>query len=167
MNCKQFEIQLSDWLKGRLDAEECARMSAHKAVCAACAHSEAWERGLLTAWDTLATTRAPRELWPLVEARLAESAALPNRTPVRRWRLSLAGALSAGALCAVFFLTRPGPVPVVTGPGSGDRLAEEPRSVLTMVADMQQLPDPDKDSVAQEPAAERVQHPDKVLYGIR
>ncbi len=148
MNCKIFERELADWVRGRAPQDLAARMAAHRDACASCARAEAVERTLVAAWSALPEPRSAPELWPQVAARLEQPA------PAPRWSLfrppwAIAGALAAGALCALLFTHMPSATstakPFAGAPSHTVRKADPAgvAEVISLVSQMRQLPDPD------------------------
>jgi len=146
MKCRHFQRSAADWAAGRLGAGEAAEMRAHALECAACARIEAEERAMREVWvaDSWAE---PRDLWPLIAARIAEPEARPARPARPRW--TLAGLMAAGAACAglaalVLRGTPPTPTQAIAPPG-----VDEGR-VVRLVAEVQEMPAVDFDSQLQE-----------------
>jgi hypothetical protein len=140
MKCNQFENNLADWVRQRLPEDQSSQMKQHAESCKACAKEELLERGLSAAWMSLAEPSPTPELWPKVAARM-------ERPIARPWfgfglgRFAMGGTLAAGALCAVLFMRmNSGPDDRVVPPGGG-------QTVLTMVAQMRELPEADPDSL--------------------
>lgn len=141
MNCKQFEIEVGDWVKGRAAGETSTQMERHSAGCSACARMEAEERSLLAAVDRMAAPKSVEEMWPQVAARLDRQ--VPARRPLFG-KFAFAGTLAAGALAAVLFVKGPAPVPSPQVGTAQTNIASN-GSVITMVAEMRSLPDPDQE----------------------
>ncbi len=141
MNCKQFEIEVADWVKGRAVGETAVQMERHSAGCSACARLETEERSLLAAVGRMAAPRAVEEMWPKVAARLDRQA--PARRPLFG-KFAFAGTLAAGALAAVLFVKGPGPTSAPQA-GIAPTNISSNGSVITMVAEMRSLPDPDQE----------------------
>ncbi len=138
MNCKQFEINAADWVKGRAPQDVAAQMAAHSASCAACGKMEASERSFLAAWQAIPMPRDAGELWPKVAARLDRQA------PVRHLglgRLAFGGTL-ATVLCVLIMFR---PVPPKEQMNGLTSSPTEPTNTISMVAQMRELPDPDQE----------------------
>lgn len=141
MKCTQFEIDMADWVKRRLPENQAALMEQHAANCAACAKEAELEHRIAGAWDSVPIPSDAPELWPAVAARLDRPVARP-RFSFGIGRFTFAGTLAAGAICAVVFsyLGRP-PTMTVVQP-------QDQPTVVTMVAQMRELPEADPESLA-------------------
>ena len=99
MNCHNFELQVADWLSGRLPGTESDKMAAHKASCASCSRLADTEAGLRRAFSEMRTPTSTVDLWSRVEARLDQpsfrSKARPSFSSAYRW---------AAAVCAMAIL---------------------------------------------------------------
>jgi len=140
MKCNQFEIDMADWVKRRLPNDKAAQMEQHAANCEACAKEAEVERRLARAWDAVPVPSETPELWPAVAARLERPVARP-RFSFGIGRFAFAGTLAAGAVCAVMFFQ------FNRGPQANVVQTEKP-TVVTMVAQMRELPEPDPESLA-------------------
>ena len=142
MKCKQFENDIADWLKSRLPGDRASLMEQHAASCSDCSEAVEFERRLMKAWDTVPVTYPIPELWPAIAAKLERPAARP-RFGFGMGKFAFAGTLATGALCAVLYArisTQPPVNPGITPSGSAS-------NVLTMVAEMRELPEADPDSL--------------------
>lgn len=165
MNCKSFDHNVADWVKGFLSSEEAARMESHQAVCSGCAKFAALERAMSAAWKAIPEPREAPEMWPRIAARLERPEPKPRFSLWPR-QLALGGSLAlAGALCALVFVRMSGPAPG-TKIGGGIRLAEAP-TVIEMVHELQKLPDPDSEGVNSEVHDLRQQQQLVLLGGAR
>ena len=142
MKCNQFEIDMADWVKRRLPENQAVLMEQHAANCAACAKEAEMERRLAISWDAVPAPSKTPELWPAVAARLDRPAARP-RFSFGIGRLAFASTLAAGAVCAVMFfqVSRPPHATIDQPTASGP-------TVVTMVAQMRELPEADPEALA-------------------
>ena len=99
MNCRTFELQVADWLSGRLPESISAQMAAHKATCRPCAEIADAEADMRRQWSEYRTPNVSADLWPRIEARLDQpsfrKAARPSFNASYRW---------AAAVCAMAIL---------------------------------------------------------------
>src|SRR5258706_9695089 len=140
MKCNNFENDIADWLKERLPDEQASQMAEHVAACAECAKTLELERMLASAWDRVPSPTRTPELWGKVAAQLDRPAPRP-RFSFGIGKFAFAGTLAAGAAYAVFFTH------FKTAP---NKIVVEPRqrNVLTMVAQMRELPKTDPEALA-------------------
>jgi len=96
MNCRTFEMQVADWLSGRLPESISDRMAEHKATCAPCASIADAEARMRRQWSEWRTPEPTEDLWAKVEARLPQTTFGPAKRPAfntgYRW---------AAAICAL------------------------------------------------------------------
>lgn len=115
MNCRTFEMQVADWLSGRLPDSIADRMAAHKATCPACAGIADAEARMRRQWSDLRTPAASADLWLKVESRIAQPSFKPSRlvfNKAYRW---------AAAACVLAII-----VPVVMSANSVTKVPQTP-----------------------------------------
>jgi len=117
MNCHAFELQVADWLSGRLTSQDAEKMAAHKESCASCARLADTEVALRRAWSEMRTPTSTVDLWSRVEARLDQPSfrmkARPSFNTTYRW----AAAVCALAILVPAGLTLSNRYPPPVGPG--------------------------------------------------
>ena len=165
MNCRSFEIELADWVKGILSPEDVARMESHAATCSRCMKAEGVERTMFSAFQAIPEPREAPDLWARIAARLEE----PERKPrFSLWPRQLArvGSLAlAGALCGMVLIYMNPMVPVYPKIDGG-RGTVSP-TVVEMVGELQKLPDPDSEGLNSEVHNLRQQQQFVLLGGAR
>src|SRR5258708_33386352 len=141
MKWNSFENDMGDWLKEGLPDEQASMMAEHAASCMECAETVGLERMLVKALDRVPTPSRTPELWPKVAAQLDRPAPRP-RFSFGIGKFAFAGTLAAGAVCALFMTHFIGSSsrPTIVAPGE--------RNVLTMVAQMRELPEADPEALA-------------------
>lgn len=145
MKCNQFEIDLADWVRQRLPEDASLKMERHASECASCASEAALERRMAAAWQAMPDAPPAPELWPKVAARMER----PERRPWFAWnlgRLAVGGSLAAGAVCAAFFMHFMGTPNSENNTNIATGVDEH--KVVTMVAQMRELPESDPDALA-------------------
>jgi|GEM_PF-2431176 anti-sigma-K factor RskA len=68
MKCSRIQINLSDYSRGLLSAEESRKIAEHLANCAECRRVLEEERRLADIFASAENREAPRDVWHLVEA---------------------------------------------------------------------------------------------------
>lgn len=136
MNCAAFQLELDDYLDGRLDPARRGALGAHLGECAACRTRHARAQDLLAALRALPAPRAPRGLLERVLQRAAPARSRQSRF-ASRWVLgpALAATLALGVALGVFFAAAPGPAPITTVTLE----LERPQSVQVMVRSPREL----------------------------
>lgn len=123
MNCRRFEIELADWVGGRLAPPQASQMQAHASSCPVCERMAEAERGLRTAWRDLPPVAEAPDLWSQLAARIAANQpAQPERRSWFAWlptwgpslRYGMAGVAAAMLLATVVMNRHPA---VQVGPG--------------------------------------------------
>lgn len=99
MNCRQFEIQMADWVSRRLPEPLAALMEQHKNECPRCARLAEGEAALQRAWADWGTATEmatrPVELSSRAFDRITQPASRPFVSfPGSRWTFAAAGALA-------------------------------------------------------------------------
>jgi hypothetical protein len=80
MNCRTFELQVADWLSGRLPDNISVKMAEHKAICPPCARIAEAEADLQGRWSAWQMPEPSADLWPKIAARLdAETTSRPRQ----------------------------------------------------------------------------------------
>lgn len=115
MNCAAIELELDDYLDGRLDAVRWQAIGEHLQQCAACRERHVQSQNLLAALRTLPAPEAPRNLLERAMARFAPMQARPARV-VPRWALggALAATLALGVALGVFLTGEQAKPPIAT-----------------------------------------------------
>lgn len=139
MKCRDFEMSLSEWVRGRLSGPEVSAMAAHRDACGPCREAESTERELDAAFAPLRHVARQPILLPRLADRIAARPrhrfAIP--TPFR-WALVGFGAASLAFVLA----TNRAPV---TSPAVADHVDEG--RIVQLVADAQAPSDPDSDLI--------------------
>lgn len=149
MNCRKFERHTADFVAGRLPHLLESQMAEHAAVCERCAREVARERTLRAALGYARRNVTQTDLWPRIAARMFDEAARPIARRSLARQLAIWGALPAAACLTVWMFVRPAP-PLAPQVASS---VDESR-VVTLVADMQEMPDPTYDPLAEQSAAD-------------
>lgn len=97
MKCRDFELDLPEWVRGRLTSDRAQHMAGHESQCAACARTAQYERDLVRDAPMMPAPAMRKDLWPDLMYRLADS---PAARPGRRHALSLIRWAVAGAVAA-------------------------------------------------------------------
>jgi anti-sigma factor RsiW len=131
MNCRDFERDCADWIKGRLTDSQSDLMAMHESSCSNCAATARAERSILAAVRRTPEPAVPGDLWPQVLSRLERGQFGHETTPARVYpwrRLSWAMAAAAAGFLAY----------VAWHPVQPERTAlvkpEEERRVVEMMA---------------------------------
>lgn len=95
MKCRDFELDVADWIRQRLDESQSQAMEAHAGKCDRCRELAAAERRIQHRMAALSAPELRRDLWPELAVRLEETAsAYAERRPRTRLRWVLVGALA-------------------------------------------------------------------------
>lgn len=144
MNCQNFELNIADYITGRLNPAEAALMVAHRETCVRCAQAEQEERRLSARFAAVPDMPATLNLWPQLAMQL----------PERRRRFALprlwftAPVFTAAAVALAFFWfqfqpitsgpppAKPDPVIAQTGVTPMTNLVNEVRDIGVAETDM-------------------------------
>jgi len=127
MKCRRFELDVADWVAGRLSGPQAAEMGAHEKQCARCHGVAESERQLQASMAAMPAASLRRDLWPELAVRLEQNAPKPVR---RRWPILSRLLLTGGVAAALGLL-----VARVALKPAGSKLAQlqdEERVVLQM-----------------------------------
>jgi len=134
MKCRFGEMEISDWVAGRLSQDRAATLQAHCRECQSCGQIAAAEEALNARFADAFGERDGVDLWPQVVQRIAVQPRLRPRVWLRRFAFS--GATAVFAVLASVWWLRPTVPPANPGGGPVDE-----NHVVQLVADMQKMPD--------------------------
>jgi hypothetical protein len=135
MNCHQFELELDDYLDGRLEASRRQSMGEHLKRCAACGERLDEAHALLETLRMLPAPEAPAGLLDRALARVPSPERAPRAWP--RWAIApaLAATLALGVAIGIFYTQEPGSPDVATVALQ----LEQPQTVQVMVRSPREL----------------------------
>lgn len=106
MKCSRIQINLSDYIRGVLSAEESRKIAEHLADCAECRRVLEEERLLADVFASAETPEYPSDIWHLVEAGIQADNKVGITERIRIWfraykRRLAAAAAAAAVICGV------------------------------------------------------------------
>ena len=124
INCKNFKRQASEWLGGRLSAQQSQKMLCHREECEPCALDAREEAQIRQSWEERAAAIPAVDFWPRLSVHLGERERIPahSHRPITccfpRWA---AGGVVVLTVLAVFGLHQFPYETTMTGRGDASR----------------------------------------------